>query len=68
METGSKSEFAKATAACVELALSSVEDDIRKELEASTGAAADALRRVLSKVQERQKVVQPFATDRATAA
>lgn len=67
MESGKQAEFAKATAVCVELALNSVEGDIRRELEVSTGAAAEALRRLLLKVNERQKTIEEF-TGKSVAA
>lgn len=47
-------QHVNATATCVDLALSSVEGDLRKELEASTGEAAEALRRVLVKLKARR--------------
>jgi hypothetical protein len=50
----------KETAICVELALNSVEADIRTELEKSGGPAADALNRVLEKMRERRKVLVQF--------
>jgi hypothetical protein len=50
----------KETAICVELALNSVEADIRAELEKSGGSAADALNRVLEKMRERRKVLIQF--------
>ena len=61
MDLRKQAEYAKATAMCVELALNGIEGDIRKELDASTGEAADALRRLLAKVNERQKTVKDFA-------
>ena len=50
-------EHVNATAVCVELALSGVEADLEKELEASTGRAAEALRRVLDRLRQRQETV-----------
>lgn len=55
-------EHAKATAICVELALGGVHADIQKELESSTGPVAEALRRVLERVKERQKCVADLAS------
>ena len=45
---------------CVELALNTVEEDIRTELEKSDRQAADALKRVLEKLRERRKVLGQF--------
>jgi len=50
-------EHVNATAVCVELALSGVEADLEKELEASTGRAAEALRRVLDRLRQRRETV-----------
>jgi hypothetical protein len=50
----------KETAICVELALNTVEADIRAELEKCGGPAADALNRVLEKMRERRKVLEQF--------
>jgi hypothetical protein len=48
------------TAICVELALGTVEADIKSELEKATGPTADALLRVLEKMRERHKVLEQF--------
>jgi len=53
-------EHSKETAICVEMALNTVEDDIRNELETSGSQAADALNRVLEKLRERRKVLAKF--------
>ena len=45
-------EHARVTAICVNLALDSVEADIRDELEQITGDAAATLRRVLVRLKE----------------
>jgi len=42
------------------MALNTVEDDIRRELETSGSHAADALNRVLGKLRERRKVLLKF--------
>lgn len=59
-------EHAKATAICVELALGGVQSDIQKELEASSGQAAEALRRVLERLRERQRCVADLASGEVT--
>jgi hypothetical protein len=55
-------EHTRAAAICVELALSGVQTDIEKELEFSTGVATDALRRVLAKLKERQKIINEISS------
>jgi hypothetical protein len=52
--------YSKETAICVDLALDSVEADIRHELTTAVGIEADALRRVLKKMQERRKILEQF--------
>lgn len=47
-------EYTKAAAICVNLAVDSIEGDIRKELTAATGDAADTLRRLLEKLKSRR--------------
>jgi hypothetical protein len=59
-------EHAKATAICVELALGGVQSDIQRELDASTGQAAEALRRVLERLKERQKLISDLASGKVT--
>ena len=53
-------EHSRETAICVEMAINTVEDDIRSELETSSSQAADALNRVLEKLRERRKVLAKF--------
>lgn len=50
----------KETAICVELALNTVEADIRTELERTGGLAAEALNRILEKMRERRRVLVQF--------
>jgi hypothetical protein len=59
-------EHAKATAICVELALGGVQSDIQKELDASTGQTAEALKRVLERLKERQKCIADLASGEVT--
>jgi hypothetical protein len=54
MTKRSFAEHARVTAICVNLALDSVEQDLREELEAATGQSAEALRRVLTKLRHRR--------------
>jgi hypothetical protein len=53
-------EQSRETAMCVEMALNTVEDDIRSELKTTGGQAADALKRILEKLGERRKVLVKF--------
>jgi hypothetical protein len=53
-------EQSRETAMCVEMALNTVEDDIRSELKTTGGQAADALKRILEKLDERRKVLVKF--------
>ena len=50
----SPSEYATATAMCVNFALDCVEEDLRKELVQADGASADALARVLDGLSRRR--------------
>lgn len=59
-------EHAKATAICVELALGGVRSDLQKEIEAATGQAAEALKRVLERVKQRQDCVADLASAKVT--
>ena len=56
-------EHAKVTALCVEFALDIVKRDVEEELELSTGAAADALRRVLQKLSDKRKTVEEIVAE-----
>lgn len=61
MDLQKQAEYAKAAALCVELALNSVECDIRTELERSSGPTTEVLNRLLARVHERQKAIHPIA-------
>lgn len=52
--------YARETAACVDLAYEAMEDDIEAELQGATGAARDALTRILFKLRGRRKVLAEF--------
>ena len=52
--------YARETAVCVDVALASVEDDIRNELDTASDTAVEALRRVLAKLDEHRKILEQF--------
>jgi hypothetical protein len=47
-------EYTKAAAICVNLAVDSIEGEIRKELRSAAGESAEVLRRLLEKVKLRR--------------
>lgn len=58
-------KHAQAAAICVELALGAVADDIRRELESSSGQTAEVLRRLIVRVQDRQRLVTEYSGAKA---
>jgi len=60
--------FRRETAICVDLAYSTVEADIRAELERPGGPAEGALSRLLEKLKEHRAVIEPLAMMPAEAA
>jgi hypothetical protein len=61
-------EYTKAAAVCVNLAVDSIEGEIRKELNKAAGEAAEVLRRLLHKVKLRRIDVAAFDRDRSGTA
>lgn len=62
MRDSPSSEYAKATATCVNMAVESIESELERELEMATHETAKVLRRLLNRVRQQRVDVDALGT------
>ena len=63
MRDKSSSEYARATAACVNMAVDSIESELEREIEVASQETARVLRRLLNRVRQQRIEVEKLTVN-----